>query len=166
MERDDRRDQKQPGAKPPAATLPENIRRPTCRSECVQGPRPCPWVSCRYHLFLDVTEHGSLRMPHGKTADDLLAMQQTCSLDVADDGGLPVREISDLFKLSDFGARLILNKALGTLSRRRKLADLAPHGQQVVWHQGRTAAHTWRRTPRQRPDLSAFVRSVERKDHL
>ena len=24
------------------------------RAECVEGPRPCPYVSCKYHLYLDV----------------------------------------------------------------------------------------------------------------
>ncbi len=28
--------------------------RPKLRSECVDGPRPCPFVSCKYHLYLDV----------------------------------------------------------------------------------------------------------------
>ncbi len=26
--------------------------RPTTRGECT-GPRPCPWVSCRYHMLID-----------------------------------------------------------------------------------------------------------------
>ena len=29
-------------------------RRPASRTECKDGARPCPFVSCKYHLFLDV----------------------------------------------------------------------------------------------------------------
>jgi hypothetical protein len=30
------------------------IPRPTTRGECLQEARPCPWVSCRHHLLLEV----------------------------------------------------------------------------------------------------------------
>jgi hypothetical protein len=30
------------------------IPRPTTRAECLQEARPCPWVSCRHHLLLEV----------------------------------------------------------------------------------------------------------------
>ena len=30
------------------------IPRPTTRAECLQEGRPCPWVSCRHHLLLEV----------------------------------------------------------------------------------------------------------------
>lgn len=65
-------------------------RRPKTRGECVDGPRPCPWVSCRAHLALEVNpENGSVKInfPHifdrGGTPD-LSLMPATCALDVAD----------------------------------------------------------------------------------
>lgn len=30
------------------------IPRPRTRAECVDGPRPCPWVGCSQHLLLEV----------------------------------------------------------------------------------------------------------------
>lgn len=33
-----------------AASAAQAGVRPTRRSECIDGPRPCPWLSCRYHL--------------------------------------------------------------------------------------------------------------------
>ncbi len=36
-----------------------DYQRPMARSECSQGEyadRPCPFVSCKYHLYLDVSE--------------------------------------------------------------------------------------------------------------
>ncbi|NUQ78861.1 MAG: hypothetical protein HUU21_35500, partial [Polyangiaceae bacterium] len=29
--------------------------KPRARGECVDGPRPCPYVSCQHHLYLDVS---------------------------------------------------------------------------------------------------------------
>lgn len=40
--------------------IDEEPRRPRTRGECLGGYRPCPWVSCRHHLGVDVTEVGSL----------------------------------------------------------------------------------------------------------
>src|SRR3954454_13361241 len=33
---------------------PEDIDRPLTREECKSMPRPCPFVSCSHHLYLDV----------------------------------------------------------------------------------------------------------------
>src|SRR5438067_13475603 len=32
---------------------PEDVDRPTSRHECTQMHRPCPFVSCSHHLYLD-----------------------------------------------------------------------------------------------------------------
>ena len=67
------------------AAYPEDVERPFTRADCAGGPRPCPWVSCRHHLYLDVNQSGSLvlNFPHIDVAD----MATTCSLDVADQAG-------------------------------------------------------------------------------
>lgn len=58
--------------------------RPRTRGECAEGPRPCPWVSCRYHLAIEVTPSGGLKMKFpGVELED---MPQTCALDAADEG--------------------------------------------------------------------------------
>lgn len=31
-----------------------NIPRPRTRADCLDGPRPCPWVACRHHLLFEV----------------------------------------------------------------------------------------------------------------
>jgi len=61
------------------------LPRPRTRGDCRTGPRPCPWVSCRHHLYLDVNdESGSIKVNHPNT--ELEDMADTCSLDVADRG--------------------------------------------------------------------------------
>src|ERR1043165_9901842 len=29
--------------------------KPRTRAECAEGPRPCPFVSCKHHLFIDLS---------------------------------------------------------------------------------------------------------------
>src|SRR5215831_5555094 len=37
--------------------------RPKTRAECVNGPRPCQFVSCKHNLYLDVNpETGSIKL--------------------------------------------------------------------------------------------------------
>src|SRR5687768_4676303 len=33
---------------------PDDTERPQTRAECQGVPRPCPYVSCSHHLYLDV----------------------------------------------------------------------------------------------------------------
>ena len=59
--------------------------RPRLRADCVGGYRPCPWLTCRYHLAVDP---GSMKS--GKTKlrtlnGALLDAEYTCLLDFVDD---------------------------------------------------------------------------------
>lgn len=65
--------------------------RPRSRSECAGGVRPCPWVSCRYHL---AAPPSTALEPNREELDqlerDVLAFvehaPETCAIDVADRG--------------------------------------------------------------------------------
>lgn len=86
-------------------------KRPQRRADCLPGgcneQRPCPWVSCHHHLAIDVNEEGSIKLNFpsvvaidGKeflTTDivDWDAMEHTCSLDAAEDGGWFHRQVAD-----------------------------------------------------------------------
>jgi hypothetical protein len=70
------------------SSYPRGVRRPQTRGDCVDGPRPCPWVGCRYSLFLDVTKAGSLKLNFPADSldglvDNLMALEHSCVLDVA-----------------------------------------------------------------------------------
>lgn len=96
----------------------EEPTRPRTRGDCVDGPRPCPWVSCVHHLLTEVTEQGSLKLNLGAgqrprwssrsisvrgrnadaidvAVDALVRMQHSCSLDVADDGEHTLEEVGE-----------------------------------------------------------------------
>lgn len=73
-------------------------KKPQTRCECANGPRPCPWVSCRYHLFLDVNPvTGSIKFNFpGK---EVWELPHTCALDIADEGGMSPEEIGGLLNV-------------------------------------------------------------------
>ena len=77
--------------------------RPRTRGDCVNGPRPCPWVACRHHLALEVNERGNVRLVFPDR--DLEQMTETCSLDVADAGQLTLHEVGDLLNITRERAR-------------------------------------------------------------
>jgi hypothetical protein len=87
--------------------LPE-MRRPRTRGECQDGPRPCPWVGCRYHLLLDVTHAGSLRMCRDP---DTESDADSCSLDVADRGVTTLESIGEILGVTREAVRLIETEA-------------------------------------------------------
>src|SRR4051794_27736336 len=41
----------------------EGVERPVTRAECSEGARPCPWVACKHHLYLDINPRtGSIKL--------------------------------------------------------------------------------------------------------
>jgi len=65
----------------------ESYWRPTNRLECVDGLRPCPYISCQYHLYLDVEDNGTIILNFKDVPPDRLdLLKATCALDVADEG--------------------------------------------------------------------------------
>lgn len=75
----------------PCVDYPAGIQRPATRADCEPGglneARPCPWVSCRYHLYLDALPNGSLRINNADVGpEELERMRATCALDVASEG--------------------------------------------------------------------------------
>jgi hypothetical protein len=74
--------------------------RPRTRGDCADAPRPCPWVACKHHLYLDINpETGSIKIHF--PGREPWEIEHTCALDVAEIGGLT---------LEDTGARLNLTR--------------------------------------------------------
>ncbi len=73
--------------------------RPQTRGECENDIRPCPWVACKHHLYLDVNpETGSIKI----NFPDLepWEMSETCALDVADRSGITLEEVGEIMNLT------------------------------------------------------------------
>jgi hypothetical protein len=111
--------------------LPE---RPHTRGECRDnGIRPCPWVSCRYNLYLDVKPSGNLKINFPGTEPD--EMIESCALDVADRDGATLAEVGQCLNVTRERTRQIELQALHQLLPRR-LERFPEHtvtlGEQVI----------------------------------
>jgi hypothetical protein len=127
-----------------APRLPRLPKRPHTRGDCVDGPRPCPWVSCSEHLLhgrlqrsssgrdsdLPDAVTGQPRVAGDALSDDdciawLEATPHTCVLDIADAGGASLDAVGQLFGVTRERVRQIERKAqqlLRPTSRARSLA--------------------------------------------
>src|SRR5260370_35381831 len=77
----------------------EEAERPETRSDCLEGARPCPFVSCKHHLYLDISARtGAIKL----NFPDLEAwdMTETSALDVADPGRTPPAQAGPITTLT------------------------------------------------------------------
>ncbi|NNE17354.1 MAG: hypothetical protein HKN10_02645, partial [Myxococcales bacterium] len=73
--------------------------KPKSRSECKDMERPCPFVSCKYHLYIDVHPvRGSIKLNFPDI--EIWEMTDTCALDVADRGGITLEEVGEIMNLT------------------------------------------------------------------
>jgi len=92
--------------------------RPKDRNECRGAARPCPFVSCSKHLYLDVSpESGSVKInfPGMPVEQALRLMRETCALDVADKGGVTLDEVGVYSNVSMERIRQMEQDNLGEL---------------------------------------------------
>lgn len=88
----------------------EGVERPRTRGECSPGERPCPFVSCRHHLAVDVAETGSIKINFPDLEVDELS--ESCSLDVAERGGATLENVARLMNLTRERVRQLEAEAL------------------------------------------------------
>ncbi len=97
--------------------LVDRAARPRMRSDCKDGPRPCPWFSCRHHLGLNV------HPPSGRLTQHLdpeaLDGKETCSLDVVDanPAGVTLLRIGKLFGVTEMRACQMVLEGLASAKR-------------------------------------------------
>lgn len=87
--------------------------RPSTRADCEKGERPCPFLSCRFHLYLDVTPAGGITLNFPDK--ELHELAETCALDVADRGGIILAEVGSLMNVTRERVRQIEAKAAARL---------------------------------------------------
>jgi hypothetical protein len=83
--------------------------RPRTRADCLRAKRPCPWVTCRHHLYLDIRADGVVRVNFPSGPRSMLA---TCALDLAEDGPRTLDQVSMLMGMSRERVRQIEERAL------------------------------------------------------
>jgi DNA-directed RNA polymerase sigma subunit (sigma70/sigma32) len=97
--------------------------RPKARMECLEAPRPCPHVSCRHHLYLDVSSKtGAIKLNFPDL--EVWELPISCALDVADDGGRTLEDIGEIMNLTRERIRQLELKALSKLEAVRDMRVL------------------------------------------
>jgi len=103
------------------------VQRPATRADCRDGMRPCPWVACSKHLYLDINgETGSVtfNFPDLEPWD----LAETCSLDVAERGAITLEEVGLVMNLTRERIRQLEVISLLKLKRDSELvAELREH---------------------------------------
>ena len=73
--------------------------RPKSRGECANVARPCPYVSCKYHLYIDVNPAtGSIKVNFPER--EVWELEHSCALDVAEQGGITLEEVGEILNLT------------------------------------------------------------------
>ena len=73
--------------------------RPKSRGECANVARPCPYVSCKFHLYLDVNPNtGSIKVNFPER--EVWELKESCALDVAKQGGITLEEVGEILNLT------------------------------------------------------------------
>jgi hypothetical protein len=97
--------------------------KPRSRSECKDMERPCPFVSCKYHLYIDVHPvRGSIKLNFPDI--EIWEMTETCALDVADRGGITLEEVGEIMNLTRERVRQVETAGLARLQEYRDVERL------------------------------------------
>jgi len=100
--------------------------RPATRGDCLQGvnaERPCPFVSCKFHLYLDVNPRtGSIKINYPDK--EPWELDESCALDVADNGGATLEDVGETARLTRERIRQLESKGLKKLRALSAIAAL------------------------------------------
>jgi len=85
--------------------------RPRTRADCAQAARPCMFISCKHHLYLDVNPStGSIKLNFPDR--EVWELDETCALDVADRGGITLEEVGTIMNLTRERIRQVETRGL------------------------------------------------------
>jgi hypothetical protein len=101
----------------------DGVERPQTRAECKDGERPCAFVSCKHHLYLDVSARtGAIKLNFPDL--EVWEMNETCALDVADRGGTTLEEVGAIMNLTRERIRQVEVKGLAKLQALQDMSNL------------------------------------------
>lgn len=122
------------------AAIEVHEKRPTTRGECLTMERPCPYVSCKHHLYLEVRKNGTIALNFPDL--EVWELIDTCALDVAEEtelgdssrpsgngegDGVTMERVGLVLNMTRERVRQIEERALETLQRKalalREFAD-------------------------------------------
>src|SRR5690606_19836999 len=89
----------------------DDYAKPRVRAACAGGARPCPYVSCKHHLYVDVSPRtGAIKLNFPDL--DVWEMGDSCALDVADRGGTTLEDVGAIMNLTRERIRQVEVKAM------------------------------------------------------
>lgn len=94
---------------------PEHFDRPCHRGDCDSFTRPCPFVGCKYNLYLDVnSDTGSIKFnfPDVEPGE----MIESCTLDVADRGEHTLEDVAAMMNITRERVRQVEEMGLEALA--------------------------------------------------
>jgi hypothetical protein len=101
----------------------DDYAKPRERSACAGGARPCPYVSCKHHLYVDVSPRtGAIKLNFPDL--EVWEMGDSCALDVADRGGTTLEDVGAIMNLTRERIRQVEVKALAKLEALRDMMAL------------------------------------------
>lgn len=124
------------GALAEGITEPRHL--PLTRGDCAEARgydeegklNPCPYVSCRSHLYLDVDESNrSIRLNFPNL--EVWEFEHTCALDIAEEGENSLETVGAALNITRQGAQIIEHNAVAQIVESRAsspLRDYKPDG--------------------------------------
>ena len=101
----------------------DDYAKPRVRAACAGGARPCPYVSCKHHLYVDVSPRtGAIKLNFPDL--EVWEMGDSCALDVADRGGTTLEDVGAIMNLTRERIRQVEVKALAKLEALRDMMAL------------------------------------------
>ena len=101
----------------------DDYNKPRVRNACQGGARPCPYVSCKHHLYVDVSPRtGAIKLNFPDL--EVWEMGDSCALDVADRGGTTLEDVGAIMNLTRERIRQVEVKALAKLEALRDMMAL------------------------------------------
>jgi len=95
--------------------------RPRTWGECADKTGPCPWVSCRHHLAIDVNPYtGSIKLNHPDIEPEDL--EEPCALRIAAGGPLHLEQVGRALNITRERTRQL--EQIGLRQLRRKAERL------------------------------------------
>ncbi len=100
------------------------VARPQRREHCAGIPRPCPFVSCRHNLYLDVSARGAIKLNFPDLEPHELPPHKSCALDVADAGGATLEEVAGHMNITRERVRQVAVRALAQIEDKPEVHEL------------------------------------------
>ena len=100
-----------------------DVAKPKKREECAEALGPCPFVSCKHHLYLDVSaKTGAIKLNFPDL--EVWEMTESCALRVADRGGSTLEEVGTIMNLTRERVRQVEVKGLAKLEALSDMYEL------------------------------------------